>query len=273
MIKYIILILAIYGFTVHSINAQDKIDKELVVKLMNELRSEACKCGTDKMPAVEQVVWDDSLVEVARYQSDYMAEINTLSHEGRNGTTPAQRAELFDYKYLSIGENVAKGNLSIPAVIDAWRNSPGHCKNMMDSRFNSIDVSRTGDYWTMVLAKPYNPDTSSDIDYMAIEGLFKKLGKTELQNSAVINEVAAQCLQHDSEKQAERSIVDKALQDAGYGKYKTVLIYFGKGDYDPDKLIEQFNSEWNFKNNLPKTSISNFGIANLGKSWLIILVG
>ncbi len=47
------------------------------------------------------------------------------------------------------GENIASGYANEEEVFNAWKNSEGHCKNMMNAKFTDIAVGRSENYWTM----------------------------------------------------------------------------------------------------------------------------
>ena len=44
-----------------------------------------------------------------------------------------------------------KMNESEEGTVKAWIESPGHCRNIMNSNYTEIGVARVGDYWTLVL--------------------------------------------------------------------------------------------------------------------------
>ncbi|WP_370301508.1 CAP domain-containing protein [Alkalimarinus coralli] len=59
------------------------------------------------------------------------------------------------------GENIAAGQSSVTQVMEGWLNSPGHCRNIMSSRYQEVGTSKvdstTADYptyWTQVFASP-----------------------------------------------------------------------------------------------------------------------
>jgi len=64
------------------------------------------------------------------------------------------------YKSRLTGENIAMGPESAEEVVDGWLDSPGHCANMMDPRFQDIGVGlATGKkrgqiYWVQNFAAP-----------------------------------------------------------------------------------------------------------------------
>jgi uncharacterized protein YkwD len=58
------------------------------------------------------------------------------------------------------GENIALGPQSADEVVDGWLASPGHCANIMDSRFRHIGVGlatgrgRGQIYWVQTFGAP-----------------------------------------------------------------------------------------------------------------------
>src|SRR5262245_44278505 len=52
-----------------------------------------------------------------------MAESDKMTHEGRDGSTPAQRIERQDYHFRNIGENVAAGQGRVSEVMRVWMDS------------------------------------------------------------------------------------------------------------------------------------------------------
>jgi uncharacterized protein YkwD len=58
----------------------------------------------------------------------------------------------FGIRYKSAGENIAKGQPSPEAVVNAWMNSSGHRANILNSTFTHIGVGYAsgGSYWTQM---------------------------------------------------------------------------------------------------------------------------
>jgi uncharacterized protein YkwD len=81
------------------------------------------------------------LEAAARVQARDMAETGKMSHEGSDGSTPAQRIERQGYKGRRIGENVAEGQGSVADVMKVWRNSPPHRENILGD-FSEIGAAR-----------------------------------------------------------------------------------------------------------------------------------
>jgi uncharacterized protein YkwD len=129
------------------------VDEAKLLQLVNTLRQEGCTCGNTVMSAVPPLVWNNLLAKAAYDHSKDMNQNNYFSHTSKDGRNPAQRISAVGYNWTSYGENIAWGYPSEEAVIDGWRKSEGHCKNMMSSNFTEMGVGRSGDYWTQVFGR------------------------------------------------------------------------------------------------------------------------
>lgn len=101
---------------------------------------------------------DAKLMEAARLHALDMAEQEKLSHQGSDGSTPAERVKTQGYQYVSTGENVAEGQKSVSEVMETWMNSPGHRRNILGD-FSEIGASRAKDaegrfYWVVDFGRP-----------------------------------------------------------------------------------------------------------------------
>lgn len=58
----------------------------------------------------------------------------------------------FGINYHTAGENIARGQQTPEAVVDAWMNSDGHRANILNSSFTQIGVGYVaeGNYWTQM---------------------------------------------------------------------------------------------------------------------------
>ncbi|ELR66095.1 hypothetical protein C942_00423 [Photobacterium marinum] len=129
---------------------------------VNAARAQARSCGGEMMPAVPALTWDYALEQAAFVHSSNMANYNFFSHTGLDGTQPADRVTAQGYDWRAVGENIAAGQKDIDAVMTAWLNSPGHCKNIMSANYTQIGVasvlgssgSQYSIYWTQNFARP-----------------------------------------------------------------------------------------------------------------------
>ena len=135
---------------------ENEIDATLMLKLVNELRSKGCQCGSDFMPAVHEVTWNTKLELAALGHNKDMAENDFFSHTGSDDSKAGDRIFRQGYSWSTYAENIAKGYSNEKAVMDGWINSEGHCKNLMNKNCTEIGVAKYTSYWTQVFAKPKN---------------------------------------------------------------------------------------------------------------------
>ena len=114
-----------------------------VVRLVNEIR---VKNG------LKALTHDWELSRVARYKSQDMKDNNYFSHTSPVYGTPFQMIKSFGLTYRTAGENIAKGQATPQAVVNAWMNSSGHRANILNSSFKKIGVGyvANGKYWTQM---------------------------------------------------------------------------------------------------------------------------
>ncbi len=110
-------------------------DAELALSLVNDIRAAGCTCGGTRMPPVAALSLSSDLNRISRSHAEDQAARNQMSHVGSDGSRVGDRATRGGYAWRKIGENVARGYFSVEAVIDGWKGSAGHCRNMMQADF------------------------------------------------------------------------------------------------------------------------------------------
>lgn len=124
------------------------INKSNMFNLINTYRSTGCTCGTDKMPAVAKLIWNDKLGMSANKHTTDMASNNYFSHTSKDGRTMSDRINAVGYLWSALGENIAMGQTTEKQVMESWINSPGHCANIMNGSFTDVGFARVQNYWT-----------------------------------------------------------------------------------------------------------------------------
>ncbi len=119
-----------------------RYEKE-VVRLVNEIRVEN---------GLKALTYNWELSRVARYKSQDMKDNQYFSHTSPVYGSPFQMMKNFGIKYRSAGENIARGQRSPQAVVNAWMNSSGHRANILNASFTEIGVGYVadGNYWTQM---------------------------------------------------------------------------------------------------------------------------
>jgi len=114
-----------------------------VIRLVNEQRA---KNGLKALTAN----WE--LSRVARYKSRDMVDNRYFSHTSPTYGTPFQMIKAFGLSYRTAGENIAYGQRTPQAVVNAWMNSSGHRANILNASYTQIGVGyvSSGHYWTQM---------------------------------------------------------------------------------------------------------------------------
>ena len=82
---------------------------------------------------------------------------NFFAHINPDGQNPGDRAIAAGFCHKYVGENLAAGQRTVDAVMQAWKNSPGHNANMLESEYKYVGVSFSVDengrlYWAQEFA-------------------------------------------------------------------------------------------------------------------------
>lgn len=114
-----------------------------VVRLVNEIRAQN---------GLKELKHNWELSRVARYKSQDMRDNRYFSHTSPVYGSPFQMMKSFGITYRSAGENIARGQATPKAVVNAWMNSSGHRANILNASFTEIGVGyvANGKYWTQM---------------------------------------------------------------------------------------------------------------------------
>src|SRR5262245_32433524 len=95
--------------------------QETLLKLINDYRK------ANKKPALET---DAKRPKAAQAHSDWMQSEKTLSHTGKDDSTPLDRMKAEGLKPMGGAENIALAK-SAKQAFELWKKSPGHKKNIL----------------------------------------------------------------------------------------------------------------------------------------------
>ena len=101
---------------------------------------------------LKALAYDWQLARVARYKSQDMRDNRYFSHTSPVYGSPFQMMKSFGITYRSAGENIARGQVTPQAVVNAWMNSSGHRANILNASYTHIGVGYVADgrYWTQM---------------------------------------------------------------------------------------------------------------------------
>jgi uncharacterized YkwD family protein/spore coat assembly protein SafA len=99
------------------------------------------------------------LSRVARTKSMDMRDRGYFSHTSPTYGSPFDMMKSFRINYRSAGENIAQGQSTPQAVVQAWMNSPGHRANILSTKYTQIGVGYASGgsgrhYWTQMFIRP-----------------------------------------------------------------------------------------------------------------------
>ena len=95
---------------------------------------------------------DTELSKVARIKSQDMKDQNYFSHTSPTYGSPFDMMTTFGISYRSAAENIAQGQTTPAAVVQAWMNSQGHRENILNASYTHIGIGHVsdGNYWTQM---------------------------------------------------------------------------------------------------------------------------
>lgn len=140
--------------------ASDAAVRARVVALVNEARSRARRCGSEKFAAAPPLGVSRKLTDAAEQHAHDMARRKYFEHRGSDGSEPRDRVRRSGYQWRLTGENIAFGPESAEEVVAGWLHSPGHCANIMEPKFRDIGIGlavgkkRGQIYWVQEFGAP-----------------------------------------------------------------------------------------------------------------------
>ncbi|WP_112180734.1 CAP domain-containing protein [Paraliobacillus zengyii] len=96
----------------------------------------------------DQLVWNESVQEVAYNHSKDMEKNNYFSHYSQSGASLKERLEVNDEIYKLAGENIAAQYVDAPAAVEGWLNSDGHREALLKKEYTDLGVGVYRDYYT-----------------------------------------------------------------------------------------------------------------------------
>ena len=129
---------------------------------VNAVRANGATCGERHFPPAPPLSWNPALGQAALGHSRDMAARRYFSHQAKDGSTAAERAQRAGYHWQRVGENIAFGQATPQDAVAGWLDSPGHCANIMNASFTEMGAAygiaaeqRAGlVYWTQVFGRP-----------------------------------------------------------------------------------------------------------------------
>ncbi len=114
-----------------------------VVRLVNEIRQQN---GLNTLSV------NTELSKVAGIKAQDMHDNRYFSHTSPTYGSPFDMMKQFGISYRTAGENIAMGQQTPQAVVDAWMNSDGHRANILNASYTQIGMGYVadGNYWSQM---------------------------------------------------------------------------------------------------------------------------
>ena len=132
-----------------------------VLQLVNNARERTRMCGGSWLPPAKALTLSETLSRAALAHAAEMAQYSRFSHDGRDGSSPAERMTRAGYEWKAAGENIAAGQTTAESVVEGWLKSPQHCANLMAPKFREMGIayyvnreSQAGIYWVQLFGTP-----------------------------------------------------------------------------------------------------------------------
>ncbi len=113
---------------------------------------------------LKPVTIDPTLTQIATVHAQRMAAADTMSHVLPGEGSFQQRLAAGGFQASMAAENVAAGQPTLVAVLEAWRKSPGHNANLLLPNVSKIGIAlalaeggKFKYYWSLVLGERYVP--------------------------------------------------------------------------------------------------------------------
>ncbi|MCL1918920.1 MAG: CAP domain-containing protein [Peptococcaceae bacterium] len=111
-------------------------------RVVNLVNAERRKAG------LRELTLDSRLKEAAQVRAGEITRI--FDHTRPNGQDCFSVLDQMGIRYGAAAENIAAGQQTPEAVVQAWMNSPGHRENILNPAFTKIGVGVTGTYWVQL---------------------------------------------------------------------------------------------------------------------------
>ncbi len=85
---------------------------------------------------------------IAQKKAEDMFERQYFAHTAPTGEEAGDLAQDFNYSFILVGENLAKGDFqSSQDLVEGWMNSPDHKENILNEKYEEIGIGLKRDYY------------------------------------------------------------------------------------------------------------------------------
>jgi len=148
-----VLLLSATGCETDLVTGDVADDTATPTEPVNDARAAGCDCGGQFYPATGALSLHPQLQTAAIAHSNDMSARRDMNHLGSDGSRVGTRLTRAGFVWRNAGENIAWNQRSVEQVFNAWKDSPGHCANMMNPVYEYMGLAEENWYWTQVFAR------------------------------------------------------------------------------------------------------------------------
>jgi uncharacterized protein YkwD len=133
-------------------DAPPALDTSEALRLINDYRA------TKKLRPISL---DSNASAAAQILAKDMAQNDRMSHTGPDGADVGKRLTMSGYSYRLAAENVGVGQKNLAELIEGWKKSPPHSRNLLLAQAKHIGIAyeykpdtKWKTFWTLVVAAP-----------------------------------------------------------------------------------------------------------------------
>ena len=197
------------------------------------------------------LTYNAKLDAAAGVQARDMADHDRMTHEGSDGSTPAQRIERQGYHGRRSGENVAEGQQSVAEVMLGWMNSPHHRENILGD-FSEIGVARAfakdkTSYWCVDFGLAWPKLDPVRAAAEAVEAINRERAKANRPPLAAHALLEAEARRQATKMAGKETLGDKKANDeegnplqgvAEKGRFDRLGELAASGPTSPEELVK-----------------------------------
>lgn len=135
-----------------ALTSPQQVNPEAALRLVNDFRSQK---------GLRPLRLEPRLNKAAALLAGDMSKHDRMSHYGPNGAGIEQRLTTVGYDYSVAAENIGVGQQTVEEMVEGWKKSPSHAKNMLLPEARDIGIamtqrpdSRFKTFWTLVVGAP-----------------------------------------------------------------------------------------------------------------------
>jgi uncharacterized protein YkwD len=133
---------------------QEKLNNDLILTKINEVRSKGCYCGRRWMEPAPMLKWNDKLAKSALNHAKDMEKYNFFGHFSHDGKNIGTRIDEVSYQWKNVGENIAEGQTDLNEVILDWVKSRNHCLMLMNPVMRDMGLIKHKTFWVHHFGAP-----------------------------------------------------------------------------------------------------------------------